>query len=537
MIRWSVPILSDVRQLRCFALVLAMLSALPHAQASIPADTLRIGNGPEPETLDPHRAEGVSAGNIVRDLYEGLTAIGANGQAIPAAARSWSLSDDGLSYVFELHEGLRWSNGEPLTAEDFVAGLQRSLTPATGSNVAQMLRPIRGAAAVIDGRAAPATLAVSAPDAQHVVITLDQPLAAFPGMLAHPSAFPVHGGAQATRSNARGDTLVSNGAYRLKRWVRQSHVELERNPEYRSAERVAIKHVRHVTTEDIHSEYKRYRAGDLDVTYEIPLPQLGQIRKEYGDQLRVAPYLGLYFYGLNVTRAPLAAQADLRKALSMVIDREIIARKVLNGLALPAYSWIPPGTANGAVQQPEWAAWPYARRLEVARKLYGAAGYSADQPLQIQIRYNTHESHRRVAIVVAAMWKQTLGVQAELLNEEFKVFLHNRRQRQKTQVYRAAWMADYNDPTSFLDILRSAHGKNDTGWSDRDYDALLDQAQQTVEPVQRAALLARAERRLFEETPAIPVYFYVSKHLVSPRVQGWTDNLLDYHYSKDLSLR
>ncbi len=292
-----------------------------------------------------------------------------------------------------------------------------------------------------------------------------------------------------------------------------------------------------MTTEDIHSEYKRYRAGDLDVTYEIPLPQLKQIRSEYGEQLRIAPYLGLYFYGLNVTRAPLAAQADLRKALSMVIDREIITRKVLNGLALPAYSWIPPGTANSTAQQPEWAAWSYARRLEAARSLYEKAGYSGNKPLQIQIRYNTHESHRRVATVVAAMWKQALGVQTELLNEEFKVFLHNRKRREKTQVYRAAWMADYNDPTSFLDILRSTHGKNDTGWSDARYDAALDQALRTRDVAQRSALLAEAEQRLFAETPAIPVYFYVSKHLVSPRVQGWTDNVLDYHYSKDLHLR
>ncbi|MDP9141950.1 MAG: peptide ABC transporter substrate-binding protein [Pseudomonadota bacterium] len=538
MSRWPFHKRFDALQLRrCVPFVLVALSVLPHAQAAAPANTLRIGNGPEPETLDPHRTEGVSAGNIVRDLYEGLTAIGADGQAIPAAARRWSLSEDGLTYTFELHEALRWSNGEPLTAQDFVAGLQRSLTPATGSNVAQMLRQIRGAAAVIDGSAAPATLAVTAPDPQHVVITLDQPLPAFPGMLTHPSAFPVYGGAQASRVNARDDTLVSNGAYRLKRWVMQSHVELERNPSYREAARVAIEHVRYVTTEDIHSEYKRYRAGDLDVTYDIPLPQLKQIRSEYGEQLKIAPYLGLYFYGLNVTRAPLAAQADLRKALSMVIDREIIARKVLNGLALPAYSWIPPGTANSAAQQPEWAAWPYARRLDAARKLYEKAGYSANRPLQIQIRYNTHESHRRVATVVAAMWKQTLGLQTEFLNEEFKVFLHNRKQREKTQVYRAAWMADYNDPTSFLDILRSAHGKNDTGWSDPAYDAALDLAQQTVDPVQRAALLAHAEQRLFAETPAIPVYFYVSKHLVSPRVHGWTDNVLDYHYSRDLSLR
>lgn len=524
-----------LRALRCVALLGAALCSPPLAAA--PADTLRIGNGPEPETLDPHRVEGVSAGNIVRDLYEGLTAIAADGNAIPAAAREWSVSADGLVYRFTLREALRWSNGEPLTAADFVAGLRRGLAPATGSSFAQILRPIRGAAAVIDGRAAAGTLAVSAPDPLRLVIELERPTPAFAGLLAQPVAFPVYGGEQASRINAATTPPISNGAYRLRRWVMQSHVELERNPHYRDAEKVAIPQLRYVTTEDIHSEYKRYRAGDLDVSYEIPLMQLAQIRREYGAQLKVAPYLGLYFYGLNVTRAPLAGQPGLRQALSMVIDREVIAGKVLNGLALPAYGWVPPGTAGGTAQRPDWAAWPAARRIDAARALYRQAGYSAERPLRIQIRYNTHESHRRVATVVAAMWKQALGVEAELLNEEFKVFLHNRRQREKTQVYRAAWMADFNDATSFLDILRGDHGKNDSGWRDAAYDAALDQAEQALDPAQRAARLAEAEQRLFAQTPAIPLYFYVSKHLVSPRVRGWTDHLLDYHYSKDLSLQ
>lgn len=520
--------------LACAAFVLLLSSA---GQGSAPPDLLRIGNGPEPETLDPHRVEGVSAGNIVRDLYEGLTAIGADGRAVPAAARAWQVSEDGRVYTFELHDALRWSNGEALTAEDFVAGLRRSLQPATGSNLASMLRVIRGAAAVSEGRAAAETLAVNAPDDRHLVIELEQPTPAFPGMLAQPPAFPVHGGSAAPRINAATIPPVSNGAYRLQRWALQSHVELERNPHYRDAAKVAIGTLRYVTTEDIHSEYKRYRAGDLDITYEIPLPQLTQIRSQYGTQLKVAPYLGLYFYGLNVTRPPLVDQPALRQALSMAIDRELIVRKVLNDLGLPAHGWVPPGTANAIAQQPDWASWAPERRIEAARALYREAGYSMERPLRIQIRYNTHESHRRVATVVAAMWKQTLGVQTELLNEEFKVFLHNRRQREKTQVYRAAWMADYNDPMSFLEILRGGHRKNDSGWHDARYDAALDLAAQTPDPAQRSQLLAGAEQRLFAETPVIPIYFYVSKHLVHPRVRGWTDNLLDYHYSKDLSLQ
>lgn len=515
-------------------LLIVGLTAPVHADDGA---VLRIGNGPEPETLDPHRAEGVSAGNILRDLYEGLTAIAADGRPIPAAAQAWQVGDDGLSYRFELREGLRWSNGDALTAEDFAAGLRRSLNPETGSNFAQLLLPIRNAVAVIAGQLPPAALGVHAPDARTLRIDLERPAPQLPGVLSHPSTFPVHRSSlRASGRFARPRQLVSNGAYRLDEWRVQAHVELVRNPHYRDADRVAIERVRYVTTEDINSEFKRYRAGELDVTYEIPPVAAVQIRRDYSGQLHLAPYLGVYFYGLNLTRTPFKDAPKLRQALTMVIDRELIADKVLYGLALPAYGWVPPGTANHLQQKPEWAHWPYARRVAEARRLYREAGYSDEAPLETEIRYNTHESHRRVATVVAAMWKQTLGVRTRLLNEEFKVFLHNRKLRRETQVYRAAWMADYDDPLSFLGILHSDHGKNDTGWRSEAYDAALARGEAVADAGLRAAFLSEAERMVLAENPVIPIYFYVSKHLVGPRVRGWTDNVLDYHYSKDLSL-
>jgi oligopeptide transport system substrate-binding protein len=210
---------------------------------------------------------------------------------------------------------------------------------------------------------------------------------------------------------------------------------------------------------------------------------------------------------------------------------------VLQGLALPAWGFVPPGTAGHALQQPEWARWPPAQRIEHARQLYRAAGYSAGRPLEVEIRYNTHESHRRVATVVAAMWRQALGVRVRQVNEEFKVFLHKRRLRRETQVFRAAWMADFNDPMSFLGVLHSAHGKNDSGWADERFDVLLQQAAVEPQAEARTALLAQAERRVLDAVPLIPLYFYTSKHLVAPRVRGWADNPLDVHYSKDLGLR
>jgi oligopeptide transport system substrate-binding protein len=520
--------------MRSLFLILSLVCSVAAAEPGV----LRIGNGPEPETLDPHRVEGVSAGNIVRDLYEGLTAVGADGGAVPAAALHWQRSDDGLVYVFTLRDDARWSNGDPLTADDFAFGLQRSLTPATGSNFARMFAPIENADAIIDGRLGSETLGVRALDAHTLEIRLVAPTPALPAMLAHPSAFPLHRDSLRAHGAAfaRTGRLVGNGAYRLAEWVPQSHVELVRNPHYHGADRVAIERVRHVVTEDIHAELQRYRAGELDVTYEIPPLQAARIRRERPGELRVAPYLGVYYYGLNLTRAPFADAEALRKALSMVIDRDVLADKVLLGLALPAWSFVPPGTAAHEAQRPDWADWPPAQRIAHARQLYRAAGYSQARPLEVEIRYNTHESHRRVATVVAAMWQQALGVRVRQVNEEFKVFLHKRRLRRETQVFRAAWMADFNDPMSFLGILHSAHGKNDSGWVDERFDALLQQAGAEPQPQARAVLLARAERRVLEAVPLIPLYFYTSKHLVAPRVHGWTDNLLDVHYSKDLSL-
>lgn len=516
---------------------LVLMIALLPQWAEAGRETLRIGNGPEPETLDPHRVEGVSAGNIVRDLYEGLTAIGKDGRVVPAAATTWTVSEDGLTYTFQLHPEGRWSNGDPVIADDFVAGLQRSLTPATGSNFARMLSALRNAEAIMTGALPVEALGARAIDPLTLELTLQHPAPEFLGLLTHPSTFPIH--TPSLRRYGSGFTRpgrhISNGAYRLTEWVVQSYVMLERNAHYRAP--ASIQQVRYVNTEDIHGELQRYRAGELDITYEIPPLQAQRIRESLPVQLRLAPYLGVYYYGLNLTQPPFRDAPALRRALSMLIDRDVIADKVMHGLALPAYGWVPPGTAGHVGQQPEWATWSYAQRVETARQLYREAGYSDDKPLTVEIRYNTHESHRRVATVVAAMWKQTLGIRTRLINEEFKVFLHNRRMRRDTQVFRAAWIADFNDPMSFLGILQSAHGKNDPGWQNAQYDALLTQAQRDAANTSlRAEALSQAERIVFDDVPLIPIYFYMSKRLVAPRVQGWTDNVLDYHYSKSLTL-
>ncbi|MFT4047621.1 MAG: peptide ABC transporter substrate-binding protein [Solimonas sp.] len=516
---------------------LAALLCGASATAATPA-LLRIGNGPEPESLDPQRASSVSALNIARDLFEGLTRIADDGRVVPAAARGWQISADGRRYTFDLRDGLRWSNGEPLTADDFVAGLRRVVDPRTGAPYAQLLSPIANAAAIVAGRAAPAMLAAWALSPTRLQILLREPTPYFLSLLAHPAASPLYrpGLAQYGREFARPGRLVGNGAFRLEQWVVQSQITLLRNPQYWNDAQTRLDGVAYIPSDDVAAELKRFRAGELDVTSEIPLVQALQLRARYGERLRIATYLGSYFYGINMTRPPLGASRALRRALAMTIDRELLVDKVMNGLAQPAYGWVPPGVAGYAAQSADWAAWPMARRVAEARRLYAAAGYTDEKPLRVELRYNTHDDHKRIATVIAAMWKQTLGVQATLINEENKVFLAKRRLRRETEIFRAAWMGDYDDASTYLDVLAGDNGRNDMGWHDARYDALLAEAARQRDPVRRAALLEEAERRALDAMPVIPVYWYVSKHLLSPRVQGWRDNLLDVHYSKDLSV-
>ncbi|WP_248679818.1 peptide ABC transporter substrate-binding protein [Sinimarinibacterium sp. CAU 1509] len=500
------------------------------------AQSLRVGNGPEVETLDPQRARSVSAFNILRDLYEALIRVGADGELIPGAAEGWEVSGDGLIYRFHLRADARWSNGDAVTADDFVAGMRRTLLPATGSSFAQMLTPIRGAAAIIRGELQPEALGVRALSPLELEIQLDAPAPQLLGVLTQAATYPIHRPSlqRYGADFARAGRLIGNGAYALDAWVMQSHVSLRRNPYYWDAKDVGIDAVTYYPTEDINSEYKRYRAGELDVTYEVPPVQIAQIRRERAAELHVAPYLGVYYYGLNLTRAPFSGNPKLRQALSMAIDRKLIVDKVLNGLALPAYGWVPPGVTGYPPQQPVWAQLSREQQLAEARRLFAESGYGPRHPLELEIRFNTHESHQRVATVIAAMWKQTLGVTTRLVNEEFKVFINHRKQRRLTQVFRSVWIADYNDPSSFTDILYSSHGQNDTGWSSPAYDARIDAARE--QPVLRTPMLQAAERLIFDEVPVIPIYFYVSKHLVQSRVIGWRDNVLDYHYTRDLRL-
>jgi oligopeptide transport system substrate-binding protein len=500
--------------------------------------TLTRGNGPEPDTLDPQRARTDGAFNILRDVFEGLTAVGPDGGAVPAAATSWTVTADGLEYTFQLRDGLRWSNGDRLVAGDFVAGMQRLVDPATASPYAQILESVVNAAEITRGEKPAKELGVAAPDDRTVVIRLRNPAPYLLGLLAQPGTFPVHGPSLAANGAefARPGKMLSNGAFVLEDWVLGSHVVIRRNRNYWDDAATRLERVHFVHHADVGTEFRQYRAGELDITYVVPQQQFAWIRQNMPAELHITPQLSVYYYGFNLTRPPFKDQPGLRRALSMAIDRDKLTAAVTGLGEAPAYGWVPDGTADYTSQKLDYASRPYAERLAEARELYRKAGYSADKPLEVEIRYNTGEVHNRLAVAVAAMWKEALGIKTTLYAEEFRALLQSVQSRTDTQVFRSSWVGDFNDAYTFLQLLQTGFGINLTGYSNPRYDALLAEATRQPDLARRRALLEESERVMLADTPVLPLYFYVSKHLVKPYVQGWHDNVMNVQYSKGLGL-
>ncbi len=499
---------------------------------------LRKGNGAEPETLDPHRAQSVGASTILRDLYEGLVSKAPDGELEPGGAESWEISADKKTYTFSLRQDAVWSNGDPITAEDYAYGLRRVVNPATASPYAQILAPVVNANAIIQGDLPPSELGVKVLDKNHLRIQLNSPTPYFLGLLTHSSTYPAYRLAVEKFGDAftQPGNSVTNGAYKLDEWVVGSHIRLKRNTSYWDNANTGVDQVDYLPITDVGSELKRYQAGEIDWTSSVPIPQLDQIRKHIPGQLKTIPTLGVYYYGLNVTRPPLADSPKLRRALSMALDREIITEKITRGDEIPAYGWVPTVVDNYKGARMEFADWPREKRLAQARRLYKEAGYSQDQPLHLEIRYNTSESHKKLASVVANMWRVNLGVDTQLINEEWKVFLQNVRGKQLTQVFRAGWIGDYNDPYTFLELMYSRFGLNGSGYNNPEYDKLLDQAAVLPGGEERQSLMRRAETILLQDQPVIPIYFYTSKVLIKPYIRGFVGNGLGHYYSKDITI-
>ncbi|HEY6923880.1 MAG TPA: peptide ABC transporter substrate-binding protein [Steroidobacteraceae bacterium] len=503
-----------------------------------PTGMLIRGGGPDPDSLDPQRARSVEAQTMLRDLCEGLTTLDKTAAAAPGVALQWSMSPDGKTYTFKLRPDARWSNGDRVVAADFVAALRRLVDPATASGYAQVVDVIVNASDIVAGKKPPDMLGVTAPDDSTVVVQLDNPTPYLPGLLSHTSACPVHRPTLAAHGDsfARPGIMVSNGAFVLKEWVQNSQILLTRNHYYWNDSRTRLEAVKYLLIADENAELTRYRAGELHITAVVPRGQFDWIKANLSGELHISPQLNTYFYGFNLRRAPFKDQPGLRRALSLVIDRDKLARLVLRVGELPAYGWVPPGVNNYTSQSFDYKDTPILQRIAEAQRLYREAGYSDANPLRLELRYNSAEVHTKLAVAIAAAWKEALGVQVRLTAVEFKSLLQD-IDRGDVDVFRSSWVGDYNDAYTYLQYLKSDFGINLPHYRNPDYDLLLERAAREVDSAQRRDLLEQAERIALADHPLMPIYFYVNKHLVKPEVDGWYDNIMNVVYSKDLGLR
>ncbi len=517
-----------------------MLAGLAFSAALIAqagAVTINIHNGGDPTSLDPHKLSGDWENRIAGDIFEGLVTEDRGAEAIPAQAESWTVSDDGLVYTFKLRDGIAWTDGTPVTAGDFVFALQRLMNPETAADYAYLQYPIKNAEAINSGKITDlGELGVKAIDDKTLEITLEQPTPYFIGALTHYTAYPLpkHVVEAKGADWVKLENIVTNGPYKPTEWVPGSHVTTVKNEGYYDAANVRIDGAKFFVLEDQSAALKRYRSGEFDILTDFPTDQYAWMQENLPGQARVAPFAGLYYYVINSTKPPLD-NANVRKALSMAVNREVIGPSILGTGELPAYSWVPPGMANyGEPAMIDWKDLPYDQKVAEAKKLLEGAGFSPDNPLKVQLRYNTNENHKRIAVAIAAMWKP-LGVEVELYNTETKVH-YDELQRGVLEIARAGWLADYNDADNFLNLLKAGVSHNYGRWNNSEYNALLDKANATRDAKARAALLKQAEKIALDDTAAIPIYYYLSRNVVSPKVKGFEDNAFDIHRTRWLEI-
>ncbi|MEX9251432.1 oligopeptide ABC transporter substrate-binding protein OppA [Pseudenterobacter timonensis] len=502
----------------------AMAADVPAGVQLAEKQTLVRNNGAEVQSLDPHKIEGVPESNISRDLFEGLLVSDVDGHPAPGVAEKWENKDFKV-WTFHLRKDAKWSDGSPVTAQDFVYSWQRLADPNTASPYASYLQygHIANIDDIIAGKKPVTDLGVKAIDANTFEVTLTEPVPYFYKLLVHPSVSPVP---KATVEKF-GDkwtqpaNIVTNGAYKLKAWVVNERIDLERNPQYWDNAKTVINQVTYLPISSEVTDVNRYRSGEIDMTYNnMPIELFQKLKKEIPKEVHVDPYLCTYYYEINNQKAPFT-DVRVRTALKLALDRDIIVNKVKNQGDLPAYSYTPPYTDGAKLTEPEWFKWSQEKRNEEAKKLLAEAGYTADKPLTFSLLYNTSDLHKKLAIAVASIWKKNLGVNVKLENQEWKTFLDSRHQG-TFDVARAGWCADYNEPTSFLNTMLSDSSNNTAHYKSAEFDKLIGDTLKITDEAQRSELYNKAEQQLDKDSAIVPVYYYVNARLVKPWVGGYT---------------
>jgi len=490
-----------------------------------------------PPALDPSLCTDVPSQIIMDDLFEGLTVLDVNGRVAPGVASSWDVTPDGLTWTFHLRPNARWSNGDPLTARDFVFGWRREVDPATRAEYAQALSPIRNGLAIATGKLPPDQLGVEAVDAHTLLVHLATPTPYFSQLLTNMYLFPLH---EATVKRwgddwTRPEHIVSNGPFNLVENVIGNRITLERNPHYWDVANVKITRVIYYAVDDRTAQRDRFLAGQVQMIETFPTPDAPWLKRKLGDQLVVAPYFGNFKIGVNVTKPPFKDNRALRMALNLAFDREMITAHVLNGAGFPAYTLMPP--LEGYTQQvPDWAKLGNEQRYALARKYYREAGYSEQHPLRAEMAFSSGDPVTRMTYeAVAAMWREVLGAEVSMHEEEFKVLLQDRRLH-IPQLFHDAWIGDFLDPFTFMQLFNTGFELNNGGYSNPAYDALLTEAAAQPDNARRYDLFEQGERMLNDDAAYIPVYYYAVRHLVKPYLKGWAPNIVDRNYSRYMYL-
>lgn len=497
------------------------------------------GNDSDPETLDQHKTSTISERNILEDMYEGLVLYDAEAKVVPGVATEWSVSDDGLVYTFTLRPEAKWSNGDPVTADDFVYSLRRILTPETGAKYANILYPIKNAEAINKGEKQPEELGVKAVDPGTLEITLENPTPYFLELLTHHTGLPVHPASVEKYGSdfVKPENIVTNGAYILKEFTPGDKVVLVKNPQYYDADNVQIDKVIFYPMEDRAACVRRYEAGEIDSCSDLPTEQMKELRAKFGDQVHTPPYLGTYYYAFRTDKEPFG-DPRVRHALSMAIDREFLADQIWGGTMLPAYSFVPPGINNyeGGPAYADFKDMSMLDREDKAKELLKEAGFDESNPLSVEISYNTSENHKNTAVAIADMWSN-IGVTTTMINRDGATHFAYLREKGDFDVARAGWIGDYSDPQNFLFLVESDNpGFNYANYNNPEYDALMDQAAAETDLAKRATLLKQAEEIFMRDEPYAPLLYYSSHGLVSPKLKGWKDNIQDVHLTRFLSI-
>lgn len=498
---------------------------------------LHLGIGSEPSDIDPHIVTGIGEAKVLHALFEPLVSFDPQTlKPTPALAERWDVSADGLTWTFHLRDA-RWSNGEPITAQDCIESWRRILTPSLGADYAYMLYMIRGAEAFNKGTADFSQVGLTAPDERTLVVQLNAPTPYFHQVLLNSPWRPVNVRAIARvgdvyrRGNAwtRPEHIVTSGPFHLVEWSSNQRLVAEKSSTYWDRANVKLNAIVFYPIDSIDAEERAFRAGQLHITYALSLSKLASYRRDLPDSLRVDPYLNTFFLRFNTRRTPLDHPV-LRRALSLAIDRALIAEKVLRGGQRPAPSLVPPETPDYPV--PDLPA----RDIGTAKQLLAAAGYPDGRNVPpIELVYNNSETNRLVAEAIQEMWRRDLGVSVQLLNQEYKVVFANRRTG-NYQIILGSWVGDYLDATTFLDLWRSDAGNNQTGWADARYDELMNRAVAETDPSKRGHLLQTAELLMLEAAPIAPIYFNTHVYLVHPAVKDWRPNPMDHTDYRHVSL-